>query len=250
GYYYLVVSYGNISARSNYGALVVMSKQPSSCLVSSRGRTSITLEWEYPLEGGGEGTLVVATRPNQYDPDVVPSDGRTYQANSEYGDNNRTIGTNHYVVYNGSGARVTVTNLSRGTYYRFRWFSYRRGNIYNPTYNTTTSSSNPRLINTLSKEASENFVYGETFGLSEVYPNPVEGSGIEFELYANEANNYEVRIFSAIGEEKFRSEYNLPEGSNIISIDVGAINNLPNGVYILQVSNGSEVLRRQFSVVR
>lgn len=86
--------------------------------------------------------------------------------------------------------------------------------------------------------------------LSEVYPNPIEDSKIEFEIYTSEAGRYEVKIYTMLGEEKYASIYDLPEGSNIMSIETGAIKGLASGTYILQVSNGREVLRRQFVVIR
>ncbi len=251
GYYYLKVSYGNQFVLSNVVRLIVTAKQPENNYIINRTRNTITIDWEYPEEGQGEGVIVVVAKQNEYNNNIRPRDGTVYTANSSFGDNNCTIGNRQYVVYYSSGNRVQVTNLMRGTYYRFRWYSYTEGRFFNPTYNLDESQNNPRSVNTMYRESEDaTYVVGTKMSLSSVYPNPVEDGQIQFDLLLEQATQVEVRVYTSIGETVYTKVFDIQDGESTIVIDLFKRVELSNGVYILQVSNGEEVLQQQFVIKR
>ncbi|MCX7880380.1 MAG: T9SS type A sorting domain-containing protein [Ignavibacteria bacterium] len=240
------------SANSNYAKLIVFPNHPTLTQILNRTNSSITLGWFNPSNCMYDGVLLVSSLLSNYDASIVPIDGVTYSASSNFGNPSSLIGPNHYVVFNGTGTSATTTNLQSNTYYRFRWFTYRNGNVYNPTYSTSFSSGNPRTVKTNPREivGEENFVVGEGMELGDVIPNPVVSDELEFLLITSENGNYEVKILSANGVEEFRNTFSLSAGENILSISGDVIAGLASGVYILQISNGIDILNRQFVVIR
>lgn len=250
GFYYLKVSYGNESIISNVAQLIVTAQQPKNNSVISRSQKSITIEWEDPEEGQGDGILLVVTKQTDYNNNILPEDGTVYSANSSFGDNSKTTGTKHYVVYSGSSNQVQVTNLTKGTYYRFRWFAFRNGGMISPTYNTNQSQNNPRSINTPYKEPEDNtYQIGKNMSLSGVYPNPITDGSIQFDLLLENNSKIEVKVLTSIGELVYNSNYELPMGDNTIVFDLFKKHRLASGNYILQVTNGDEVLQQSFIII-
>jgi hypothetical protein len=100
---------------------------------SAVNRNQMTLNWR---NGDGVNRIVVA-RANS---PVVnnPSNGFNYIANQAFGFGS-TLSSSEFVVYNGTGSSVTVTNLIENNIYHFRIFEYG----CTKKYLTTFASGNP-----------------------------------------------------------------------------------------------------------
>ncbi len=92
--------------------------QSSNLTFTSVTDVSMILNW---TSGNGVSRIVVAKENSPVD--WTPIDGNTYSANSSFGSGTE-LGTGNYVIYNGSGNNVTVTNLTPGTTYYFKIFEY------------------------------------------------------------------------------------------------------------------------------
>jgi len=78
---------------------------------------SVDLSW---INGDAANVIVVISETSVTG---NPVDGTAYSANSGFGLGS-TIATNEYVVYNGSGTSVTITNLNMNTTYEIKIFGY------------------------------------------------------------------------------------------------------------------------------
>jgi len=81
----------------------------------------ITLKWS---NGNGANRIVVARKASVID--FVPADGALYTANPSFG-TNTDQGGGQFVVFNGNGSSVTLTNLEASTTYHFAIFEYNGG---------------------------------------------------------------------------------------------------------------------------
>ena len=114
------------SSERNGGILLAL--RPASCTLpttqasigtfTSIGNNSVTVNW---TRGSGDRVIVVA-RPSTTSA-VDPVNGVSYTANASFSSGN-TTGSGNYVVYNGTGNSVTVTNLSPVTGYTFTVYEY------------------------------------------------------------------------------------------------------------------------------
>lgn len=99
---------------------------------------NITFNW---LNGDGFYRIVVARKGSPVD--FMPIDGMYYAANSNFGsgDNLDFSGGQQFVVYNGNGSDVTITNLEPNTTYHFAVFEYNVDPPFdtNPNYLTWQS---------------------------------------------------------------------------------------------------------------
>jgi autotransporter-associated beta strand protein len=111
--------------------------QASDIVFTLVGTNRIGLSWE---NGSGQGRLVVVRGTNAVNQN--PVDGSTYTAAAGFG-NGSHLGDGNFVVFNGTGAAVTVTNLFPGTTYHFRVYEF-NGAGGGIDYNTTTTNGNPR----------------------------------------------------------------------------------------------------------
>ena len=75
------------------------------------GSSEMTVNW---TSGNGAKRIVVCREGSAVNAD--PSDNSTYTASSDWNSKGTQIGTGNYVVYNGTGSSVTLTNLS-GSYH-------------------------------------------------------------------------------------------------------------------------------------
>lgn len=83
--------------------------------------------------GNGSQILVVASQSPTFNGSGLPANGVDYTENVQFGLGN-PVGTNNYVVYEGTGTSVTVTGLVHSTTYYFRLFEF-NGTITNTVYN-------------------------------------------------------------------------------------------------------------------
>ncbi len=98
-------------------------KNVSGLQVSAMAPGSMNLSW---VNGNGNGRIVIATETEQQM--EFPSDGLSYKANSDYGTGAK-VGTNSFVIYNGSGSRCMVTGLDAAKSYTFSAFEYHKNSL-------------------------------------------------------------------------------------------------------------------------
>jgi hypothetical protein len=102
-----------------FAACTAPTTQASNFISSTITENTATIGW---TRGNGTGgVLVVAKEATSVDAD--PVSGTTYSANAAFGSGD-VIGTNNFVVYNGTGNSVNLTGLSAGTTYHFAIYEY------------------------------------------------------------------------------------------------------------------------------
>ena len=115
--------------------------QASSLTSSSLTDHSMTVGW---TRGNGTSVLVVAREGNAVGSD--PVSGLSYTASATFGSGSQ-IGTGNYVVYNGTGSSVDLTQLTAGTTYYFAIYEYNLANynylVPSLTGNATTTGIAP-----------------------------------------------------------------------------------------------------------
>ncbi len=120
-------------------AFKILSAQPttqaSAILFSNVALNSMTVGW---TNGDGGNRIVVAKA--SATPTTNPTNGTTYSANSVFGTLGTAIATNEYVVYNGNGNSVNVSNLNASTSYTFKVFEY-NGGSGTENYLTTSNAA-------------------------------------------------------------------------------------------------------------
>jgi M6 family metalloprotease-like protein len=92
--------------------------QATTFISSALADTSMTISW---TRGNGNAVLVVAR--NEGSVNEIPSSDVYYEANPAFG-SGAIIGTGNYVVYNGTGTSVIITNLTSGSGYYYSIFEY------------------------------------------------------------------------------------------------------------------------------
>ena len=129
-YYFSVFEYNTTSSFPCYatpaltgsatiGACIPPTTQATSFTTTAVGTTSATINW---LAGSGSNALVLVRSVSAVT--GTPTSGTTYTApNTVYGAGQQ-IGTGNYIVYDGTGTSVTVTNLNPGTTYYFSIFEF------------------------------------------------------------------------------------------------------------------------------
>jgi Lamin Tail Domain len=106
---------------------------PSAFSSSNLATTSMDIAW---TNGNGDNTLMVARAGSAVNAD--PMSGSTYTADGAFGSGSQ-IGTGNYVVYNGSGSMVSITNLISSTTYHYAIYTY---NSVDNCYNLTELTGN------------------------------------------------------------------------------------------------------------
>ncbi|MFZ4412599.1 MAG: M6 family metalloprotease domain-containing protein [Bacteroidales bacterium] len=94
------------------------SVQASSFTSSSITHSSMTIGW---VRGDGNSVLVLARQGGTVD--ESPSNSISYTANIDFGSGSQ-IGFGNYVVYNGTGTSVNISNLTQGNTYYFAVYEY------------------------------------------------------------------------------------------------------------------------------
>jgi hypothetical protein len=90
----------------------------SSPVISGVDGNKLTFKW---LNGDGAGRIVVMRANNAVT--FTPANASNYTANSAFG-SGTNLGSDQYVVYNGTGSSVSVTNLLPATTYNLTVFEY------------------------------------------------------------------------------------------------------------------------------
>jgi len=75
-----------------------------------------------------------------------------------------------------------------------------------------------------------------SFEMHSIYPNPSKGSA--YLVFSTEqSKNIEINVFSMLGNRVYKANTATNVGLNTVQIDLG---NLENGVYLVQISDGSQ----------
>ena len=90
----------------------------SNLAITNNSNTSVTLDWK---SGNGNRRIVIMRAGAPVN--SLPIDTVHYNANSNY-TSAPQIGSGNYVVYNGTGSSVTITNLTQGTTYYYAIIEY------------------------------------------------------------------------------------------------------------------------------
>lgn len=123
------------------------------------GSNSITVNW---TRGNGNKILVVAKKSASVLSD--PTDGGSYTANSAFGSGSQ-IGTGNYVVNDGTGTSVTVTELDASTTYDFHVYEY---NTTGPCYKVAGATSSQATT-----RSTKYYVNDATYNASDTYSTAV-----------------------------------------------------------------------------
>lgn len=137
-------------ATQTTGVKNLFNKQEPTVDASSLNTTNVyavqaTLNW---TNGNGQKRLVVM---KQGSAPTAPTDYLTYAANSAFG-SGATTAAGSYVVFNGTGNSVTVTNLNPNTQYYFGVYEYNDACNVSPNYqnsaisNFTTANAATKLV--------------------------------------------------------------------------------------------------------
>lgn len=107
--------------------------------------TSLDVNW---TRGNGTGGVLIVGRLTST-PAVNPISGTTYTANPTFGSGS-TTGTGNFVVYNGTGTTVNVTNLAPSTAYTFTGYEYNTtGTCYMTPGAASTVTTSPLPVGTI-----------------------------------------------------------------------------------------------------
>lgn len=99
----------------------------------------VSLSW---IKGNGEKRIVVAKCNKEIK--GIPLNGKTYYANNSFGSGSQ-VEPGEFVIYNGNGNSINLTNLEPGKKYYFRVFEY---NCFKEQYLLTDAEDNPVSITT------------------------------------------------------------------------------------------------------
>ena len=170
-------------------------------------------------------------------------DEQSYTANAEYGLGAAINGG--YCIYNGVGSSVPVTGLTKYRLYYFRVFEYNEYPLGTTLYLQTTNSTNPRSRWTLRKDGEDPALNPNT--AFSIYPNPtVDLINFAFEL--PESVNVTSELYTSDGRMvKSVNHGVLLAGEQMLSIGV---NDLPNGVYMLKIRMGEDVMLGIVEIVK
>ena len=120
-------------------AIIAPATQATAIEFSNVQTTLTTIKWS---NGNGSSRAVFVKQANSGT--ASPVNNTNYSANTTLAGGTQIGSTGWYCVYNGTGSSVTVTGLSLGTYYIAQVFEY-SGTVGSEKYNTTTSSTNPKI---------------------------------------------------------------------------------------------------------
>jgi endonuclease I len=113
----------------------------SNLLVTQNGNTGLTLNWK---SGNGQRRLVLMRAVSPVN--ALPQDTFHYIANANLLSAPQ-IGNGNYIVYNGTGSSVSITNLNQGTTYHFAIIEYNgwytSTNYFTSSYFTSNANTLP-----------------------------------------------------------------------------------------------------------
>jgi len=206
----------------------------------STALSQVDISW---TSGDGSKRLVVmkATDPIAA-PEELPVDGTGYMANSVF-ESGEAIG-GAYVIFNGAGNTLTVTNLIEGTLYYVRVFGF-NGDVDLANYNTNTGTGNPSSFSVVGVD--ETYT-ASGFRVTDISPNPALFD-IKFNLNVSTASAFTIEVADLQGRvvASFCNKKFYDNGNYQVTIPIA---NLASGSYILKIYNGTDFAYQVFTVVR
>ncbi|NOZ47326.1 MAG: NDNF family protein, partial [Chlorobi bacterium] len=128
---------------NNISQITGPSSQANSITFSSVTTTSMTVNWT----SGDGSNRIVAVKEGTQGTITNPSFGTKYATSSDWSVKGDQLGTSgYYIVYDGNGTTVSLTNLSVSTTYWVQIFDY---NEPDTAYITSTATNNPLSQTTL-----------------------------------------------------------------------------------------------------
>lgn len=80
-----------------------------------------------------------------------------------------------------------------------------------------------------------------------VYPNPTRGSYLQVEVYSEVGQTGSFTLFNSLSKEMLRIEKSLEAGTNLVQLHV---EELPQGIYLLQVRKNNRVTTRKVIITK
>ncbi|MHC4130130.1 MAG: fibronectin type III domain-containing protein, partial [Planctomycetota bacterium] len=121
-YYAGYATNGTGTGYSPDGSFYLEPNQVTSASISNVTSSGMRVSWTLPGTGAGDGTIVLMREGGAVDAD--PTDGTLYTASASWIAPGSEIGTGNYVVFQGSGTQVDVTDLTPSTAYFVRVYQY------------------------------------------------------------------------------------------------------------------------------
>lgn len=115
--------------------------QASNLVITQPFISTIQVSW---TNGNGSSRIVVARQGGVVN--QAPVDGETYAASASFSSGD-DLGGGNYIVFNGTGNSVTVTDIQQSVAYEFFVFEY-NGGAGSENYNINTATNNPKSITT------------------------------------------------------------------------------------------------------
>ncbi len=168
-----------------FGAPLAPTTQAYSITFSNVTTTSMSISWTVG-NGGRRAAFIKQANTGT----ASPVNATTYTASTTFGSGTQIGTSGWYCVYNGTGTSVAITGLTLGTDYIVQVFDY-NGVAANPTFQTATSTDNPKSQTTSSCEppvissqstAAQALCIGGTFTAISV---TATGTNITYQWYSN-----------------------------------------------------------------
>lgn len=200
--------------------------------------TATTMELSFGTKGNGEGRVVTvsAVKGGYFSP-LLATDNTFYQHSTTFGQGSK-LGDG-YVVYCGTGHRVTVSGLTPRTMYYISSSEYNRDSTsvrYNNWCASVATSTKSMPATALAT------VPGTTQALS-VYPNPSAGATVQLSLQGYQSEPLALRLLDALGREVF-AQIVTPSSADYIT-PLGLPASLATGSYLLLATGKTSQTRQR-----
>ncbi|PHS04662.1 MAG: hypothetical protein COA88_13375 [Kordia sp.] len=203
----------------------------TNLLATNITENSMDLTWQ---NGNGTNRIVVAkditSISSPFHFQNYPLDGNDYIANNVFGSGDN-LGDNSFVVYNGSGNSVSLTNLTSNSDYVIRVYEYKKvsNNGNNSLY--LLGSVDELVQSTTTLSVFENQLSNDI----EIYPTLVNET-LNVKIQNKTAESYNYYIYNLLGVP-------VEKGMLENSINQLNLNFLNSGVYFLKIRENNSKLR-------
>lgn len=190
---------------------------------------SMDLSWQ---NGDGTNRIVVAkdisSTTGSFNFDTYPIDGTDYVANANFASGD-DLGNGTFVIYNGTGNSVNLTNLSETTDYAIRIYEYKKlsNNGNNALY---LLGGTEELVQSTTTNALSNNK-NELSNPINIYPTVVSTT-CNIDIEKSRSESYDFYLYNIDGV--LIKKGTLEESQNKLNLE-----NLNSGVYILKVGKNS-----------
>lgn len=220
--------YLGTNGKPSYFAVFTLEPQvkSSNLIFSNLQPTSVTIKFKH---GDGENRLVVI---KQAAIAAAPEDGKGYVANAAFASGDST-GQASYVVYNGTGNSINVSNLLPNQSYTVSVYEY-NGNGQSSDYLTyTVLTKTFKTPNLFTKPVADSATTQITTvkATAKAYPNPAQNE-CTVTFNANSKKNYIIELADAGGRIFLRQAVHASNGFNLVNLNT---EDLPSGVYIINI---------------